>query len=158
MNRFDRVWIRHAGPESLYAVLPSLMLSVSLMILQEPIWATASIVLPPAVRGSWMLVADYRASERDGPQGWSRAGMLTITHGLFLMIYGLFMLGGGLLCIANDNSNYSWLLPASFVTLGLAVAQAAGLKSMFGTMSKPFQVGKSAANGLLAARLAGKGM
>ncbi|UUX50312.1 MmgE/PrpD family protein [Nisaea acidiphila] len=42
--------------------------------------------------------------------------------------------------------------------LGLAVAQAAGLKSMFGTMSKPFQVGKSASNGLLAARLAGKGM
>ena len=42
--------------------------------------------------------------------------------------------------------------------LGLAIAQAAGLKSMFGTMSKPFQVGKAAANGLLAARLAKKGM
>ncbi|WP_420404831.1 MmgE/PrpD family protein [Nisaea sp.] len=42
--------------------------------------------------------------------------------------------------------------------LGLAVAQAAGLKSMFGTMSKPFQVGKAASNGLLAARLALKGM
>jgi len=42
--------------------------------------------------------------------------------------------------------------------LGLAVAQAAGLKSMFGTMSKPFQVGKAAYNGLLAARLALKGM
>ncbi|MEO9899851.1 MmgE/PrpD family protein [Nisaea sp.] len=42
--------------------------------------------------------------------------------------------------------------------LGLAVAQAAGLKSMFGTMSKPFQVGKAAMNGLMAARLAEKGM
>ncbi len=42
--------------------------------------------------------------------------------------------------------------------LGLAIAQAAGLKSMFGTMSKPFQVGKAAMNGLLAARLAKKGM
>lgn len=42
--------------------------------------------------------------------------------------------------------------------LGLAVAQAAGLKSMFGTMSKPFQVGKAAQNGLLAARLAQRGM
>lgn len=42
--------------------------------------------------------------------------------------------------------------------LGLAVAQAAGLKSMFGTMAKPFQVGKASMNGLLAARLAMKGM
>ncbi|MEP3115061.1 MmgE/PrpD family protein [Nisaea sp.] len=42
--------------------------------------------------------------------------------------------------------------------LGLAVAQAAGLKSMFGTMSKPFQVGKAAMNGLMAASLAKKGM
>lgn len=41
--------------------------------------------------------------------------------------------------------------------LGLAGAQAAGLKSMFGTMTKPFHAGKAAANGLLAARLAARG-
>lgn len=41
--------------------------------------------------------------------------------------------------------------------LGLAGAQAAGLKSMFGTMAKPFHAGKAAANGLLAARLAAHG-
>ena len=40
------------------------------------------------------------------------------------------------------------------MALGLAGAQAAGLKSMFGTMAKPFQAGKAAANGVLAARLA----
>lgn len=40
---------------------------------------------------------------------------------------------------------------------GLAGAQAAGLKSMFGTMTKPFHAGKAAANGLLAARLAAAG-
>ena len=40
---------------------------------------------------------------------------------------------------------------------GLAAAQAAGLKCMFGTMTKPFHAGKAAANGLLAARLAGRG-
>jgi 2-methylcitrate dehydratase PrpD len=43
------------------------------------------------------------------------------------------------------------------VALGLAVTQAAGLKSMFGTMAKPFHAGKACANGLLAARLAGAG-
>lgn len=40
---------------------------------------------------------------------------------------------------------------------GIAAAQAAGLKSMFGTMCKPFHAGKAAANGLLAASLAARG-
>jgi 2-methylcitrate dehydratase PrpD len=42
-------------------------------------------------------------------------------------------------------------------TLGIAGMQAAGLKSMFGTMCKSFQVGKAAFNGLLAANLAAQG-
>ncbi len=41
--------------------------------------------------------------------------------------------------------------------LGIAAAQAAGLKSMFGTMTKPFHAGKAAMNGLMAARLAARG-
>ncbi len=41
--------------------------------------------------------------------------------------------------------------------LGLAGTQAAGLKSVFGTMSKPLHAGKAAQNGLLAARLAARG-
>ena len=40
---------------------------------------------------------------------------------------------------------------------GIAGAQAAGLKSMFGTMCKPLHAGKAAANGLLAATLAARG-
>src|SRR5581483_10735246 len=36
--------------------------------------------------------------------------------------------------------------------LGIAGTQAAGLKSQFGTMCKPFHAGKAAQNGLLAAR------
>jgi 2-methylcitrate dehydratase PrpD len=43
------------------------------------------------------------------------------------------------------------------MALGLAGMQAAGLKSMFGTMGKPLQAGKAAANGVLAARLAQRG-
>jgi 2-methylcitrate dehydratase PrpD len=41
--------------------------------------------------------------------------------------------------------------------LGIAATQAAGLKSMFGTMCKPLHAGKAASNGLLAARLASRG-
>ncbi|GGC59533.1 MmgE/PrpD family protein [Chelatococcus reniformis] len=41
--------------------------------------------------------------------------------------------------------------------LGLAGTQAAGLKSMFGTMAKPLHAGKAASNGVLAARLAARG-
>jgi 2-methylcitrate dehydratase PrpD len=40
---------------------------------------------------------------------------------------------------------------------GLAGTQAAGLKSVFGSMAKPLHAGKAAANGLLAARLAANG-
>jgi 2-methylcitrate dehydratase PrpD len=43
------------------------------------------------------------------------------------------------------------------IALGLAGSQAAGLKSMFGTMAKPFHAGRAAANGVLAARLAARG-
>lgn len=41
--------------------------------------------------------------------------------------------------------------------IGIAVSEAAGLKSMFGTMTKSLQVGRAAANGALAARLALRG-
>ena len=38
------------------------------------------------------------------------------------------------------------------MALGIAGTQAAGLKSMFGTMCKPLHAGKAAMNGLMAAR------
>src|SRR6266481_1727602 len=46
---------------------------------------------------------------------------------------------------------------AMATALGIAGTQAAGLKSQFGTMCKPFHAGKAAQNGLLAARLAARG-
>ena len=46
---------------------------------------------------------------------------------------------------------------ATAMALGLAGTQAAGLKSQFGTMCKPFHAGKAAQNGLYAARLAARG-
>lgn len=41
--------------------------------------------------------------------------------------------------------------------LGIAGTQAAGLKAVFGTMSKPLHAGRAAMNGLFAARLAARG-
>ena len=46
---------------------------------------------------------------------------------------------------------------AGCMALGIAGTQAAGLKSMFGTMCKPFHAGTAAYHGLLAARLAARG-
>jgi 2-methylcitrate dehydratase PrpD len=46
---------------------------------------------------------------------------------------------------------------ATATALGIAGTQAAGLKSQFGTMCKPFHASKAAQNGLLAARLAARG-
>ena len=43
------------------------------------------------------------------------------------------------------------------MALGIAATQAAGLKSMFGTMCKPLHAGKAAMNGLMAARWAARG-
>jgi len=45
----------------------------------------------------------------------------------------------------------------SVFALGIAGTQAAGLKSVFGTMCKPLHAGKAAYHGLLAARLAARG-
>lgn len=43
------------------------------------------------------------------------------------------------------------------VALALATSMAAGLKSSFGTMAKPLQVGRAAENGILCARIAAAG-
>ena len=43
------------------------------------------------------------------------------------------------------------------MALGIAATQAAGLKSMFGTMCKPLHAGRAAMNGLLSARWAARG-
>lgn len=41
--------------------------------------------------------------------------------------------------------------------IGIAATQASGLKSMFGTMTKPLHAGKAAMNGLIAAQIAARG-
>jgi len=72
--------------------------------------------------------------------GWH----ITATAGTF----GAAVAAGWLLRL--DADRLSW-------ALGLAGTQASGLREMFGTMAKPFHVGKAAQAGLLSALLAEKG-
>jgi 2-methylcitrate dehydratase PrpD len=58
---------------------------------------------------------------------------------------------------ALQPGHYNLGFPSTAIALGIAGTQAAGLKSQFGTMCKPFHAGKAAQNGLLAARLAARG-
>lgn len=94
------------------------------------------------------FVAGYEAACRIGllmlPSHYARGFHATGTVGTF----GAAAAAGHLLAL--DEAQMA-------TALGLAGTQAAGLKSMFGTMAKPFHAGKAAANGLLAARLAGRG-
>ncbi|AEG49807.1 MmgE/PrpD family protein [Sphingobium chlorophenolicum L-1] len=75
---------------------------------------------------------------------YERGGHTTATIGTF----GAAMAAGHLLDLDLGQLRHAF---------GLAGIQAAGLKGVFGTMGKPFQVGKAAQNGLLAALLAQRG-
>lgn len=79
-----------------------------------------------------------------GPSHYARGWHGTATYGTF----GATAAAGRLLGLDG---------PAMARAFGIAGTQAAGLKSMFGTMCKPLHAGKAAANGLLAARLAAGG-
>jgi 2-methylcitrate dehydratase PrpD len=79
-----------------------------------------------------------------GPSHYARGWHATATLGTF----GAAVAAARLLGVEGERLLHAF---------GLAGTQAAGLKSVFGTMSKPLHPGKAAANGLLAARLAARG-
>jgi len=79
-----------------------------------------------------------------GPSHYARGWHTTATAGTF----GAAAAAARLLGVAGEALTHAF---------GLAGTQAAGLKSCFGTMSKPLHPGKAAQNGLLAARLAARG-
>jgi 2-methylcitrate dehydratase PrpD len=79
-----------------------------------------------------------------GPSHYARGWHTTATTGTF----GAAAAAARLLGVTGEALTH---------TFGLAGTQAAGLKSCFGTMSKPLHPGKAAQNGLLAARLAARG-
>ena len=79
-----------------------------------------------------------------GPSHYAKGWHTTATTGTF----GAAAAAAHLLGVEGEALTHAF---------GLAGTQAAGLKSCFGTMSKPLHPGKAAQNGLLAARLAARG-
>ncbi len=94
------------------------------------------------------FVAGYETASRVAlclhPGHYKRGWHLTGTAGVF---------GASAACGKLFHLNEDQMTSA----LGLAAAQASGLRVMFGTMTKPFHAGKAAQNGLLAALLAREG-
>jgi 2-methylcitrate dehydratase PrpD len=88
--------------------------------------------------------AECRISRLMGPSHYARGWHSTATTGTF----GAAVAAARLLGVSGAPLLHAF---------GLAGTQAAGLKSVFGTMSKPLHAGKAARNGLLAARLAARG-
>ena len=87
---------------------------------------------------------ECRVSRLMGPSHYAKGWHSTATTGTF----GAAAAAARLLGVTGAALNH---------TFGIAGTQAAGLKSVFGTMSKPLHAGKAAQSGLLAARLAARG-
>jgi 2-methylcitrate dehydratase PrpD len=94
------------------------------------------------------FVAGFEMESRIGalvmPEHYARGFHATATLGT---------LGSAAACCHLLNLDAEQWLHA----IGIAGTQAAGLKSMFGTMTKPLHAGNAAANGLFAALLASRG-
>ena len=87
---------------------------------------------------------ECRISRLLGPSHYAKGWHSTATTGTF----GAAAAAARLLGLTGEPLTHAF---------GIAGTQAAGLKSVFGTMSKPLHAGKAAQSGLLAARLAARG-
>ena len=87
---------------------------------------------------------ECRVSRLMGPSHYAKGWHSTATTGTF----GAAAAAARLLGVSGEALTHAF---------GIAGTQAAGLKSVFGTMSKPLHAGTAARNGLLAARLAARG-
>jgi 2-methylcitrate dehydratase PrpD len=90
------------------------------------------------------IEAECRIARLMGPSHYARGWHSTATFGAF----GAASAAAHLMRLDEPTLRQAF---------GLAGTQAAGLKSVFGTMSKPLHAGKAAQNGVLAARLAARG-
>lgn len=120
---------------------PSVPVLPGLLALAEQREATGRALLEAFVAG---VETECRLGALMGLSHYAAGWHSTATFGTF---------GAAAACARLlDLDEQAWLS-----AFGMAGVQAAGLKSVFGTMSKPFQAGKASANGLLAATLAARG-
>jgi 2-methylcitrate dehydratase PrpD len=87
---------------------------------------------------------ECRVGQLLGPSHYAKGWHATATFGTF----GAMAAAAKLMRLNEGQTRHAF---------GLAGTQAAGLKSVFGAMSKPLHAGKAAQNGLMAARLAARG-
>jgi 2-methylcitrate dehydratase PrpD len=109
--------------------------------LAEALGASGARALAAFVAG---IEAECRVARLMGPSHYAKGWHGTATFGSF----GAAAAAAHLLELDEERLLHAF---------GIAGTQAAGLKSVFGTMSKPLHAGKAAQNGVLAARLAARG-
>lgn len=120
---------------------PSVPVAPVVLALAEQQGASGAEAILAFVAG---VEAECRMGALMGPSHYAAGWHGTGTYGTF----GATMAAATLLGLTEHQLLHAF---------GLAGTQAAGLKSVFGTMSKPLHAGKAAQNGLLAARLAARG-
>ena len=120
---------------------PTVPVAPVVFALAEQRGLTGAQALEAFIQG---VEAECRIARLMGPSHYAKGWHATATLGTF----GAAVAASRLLGVEGQALRHAF---------GLAGAQAAGLKSVFGTMSKPLHPGKAAQNGLLAARLAARG-
>ncbi|MEC3993742.1 MmgE/PrpD family protein [Actinacidiphila sp. DG2A-62] len=120
---------------------PSVAVAPAALAVAERTGASGRALLTAFVAG---VEAEARVAEAVGPAHYARGFHSTATFGSF----------GAAAAVAHLLG-----LDAARTTTALAIAgtQAAGLKAVFGTMSKPLHAGRAAANGVVAGELAMRG-
>jgi 2-methylcitrate dehydratase PrpD len=120
---------------------PTAPVAPAVLALGERLDRTGSDALTALVAGIEM---ECRLGLLVGPSHYATGWHATATLGTF---------GSAAACARLlDLDEERWLH-----ALGIAGTQAAGLKAVFGTMSKPLHAGRAASSGLLAATLAARG-
>jgi 2-methylcitrate dehydratase PrpD len=120
---------------------PTVPVAPAVFALAEQLGASGRDALLAFITG---VETETRVARALGPSHYARGWHCTGTFGTF----GAAAAAAKLYGLDEEQTAHAF---------GLAGAQAAGLKSVFGTMAKPLHAGKAAQNGLLAARLARRG-
>jgi 2-methylcitrate dehydratase PrpD len=120
---------------------PSAPLVPAVLALAEECGSTGAEVITA-------LVSGYEVQCRIGAAGMPSHYMRGFHPTGTAATFGVAAAAGRLLGLDADRLE---------LALGIAGTQAAGMKSMFGTMCKPLHSGKAAANGIFAAKLASHG-
>ncbi|HEV2364691.1 MAG TPA: MmgE/PrpD family protein [Caulobacteraceae bacterium] len=120
---------------------PTAPVAPAALALGEKLGASGAEVITAFVAG---YETETRVSRFMGPSHYDRGWHATSTFGAF----GAAAAAARLMDLAPQQVGHAF---------GLAGTQAAGLKSMFGTMAKPLHPGLAAVAGLRAADLAGRG-